>query len=854
MTRHIPLLFWWQTVRDLRRHPLLALLNVLSIALGLTVYLAIQISNGSANRAFAATVDLVAGKAHLEVRGSVNETLWPKLEANPEVAAVTGIVESTVTLPDFPGEYLRIFGIDSFTSASFLTFQLSQRREDFDIEEWLGRPDGIALTAEIAQRLGLHRGDSFRVLVNGQIRSLTVTSLLDTRESPNAVEPRFAAMDIGWAQELFGKQGRLSALLILLRDPTRGEAVAAELDKLLPPDLHAQPPRQRSSQLQRMVSAFQLNLTALSMVSLLVGVFLVYNTVSASVTRRRREIGILRAMGATQNEVRALFLGEACVFGFFGIVLGCVAGFLLAPLLAGAVGKTISSLYVLVSIGKISASPAQFALAACFGIAAVLTGAWMPANDAARTDPVNALSLGAHGEQSIGRVRVWAWLGLGAVVLGGIAALAARTAAPPEFSFAAAFFVLIAWALLSPISVRLAGRAATAIASPAAILWRLASDRFARSVHRNAVTVASLATAIAMMTGLTVMIMSFRQTVVAWINSGVVADLLIAPASNEVIGLSATIPQQVVEWLRAQPDIASVDTFREQRIRASAHGGEAQSALLAVTGGVYRNNMQFADGDAARKGAQIFNGSAIAVSEPFARHWRVKEGDTLSLQTPTGLVSMPIAGVYSDYFRDEGVILIARTAFDRYWNEPDVQSLAVYVRNSEDTGAVAEAFRKTWNRSGEFNVYSNRSLRERVLSIFDQTFAITTLLRIIAVIVAVIGIFLSITTLVVERERETGTLRAIGASRGQIMRLTMQEAALMGAVAALLGIGAGCMLAVVLTDVVNPAFFGWSIRLHWPWLALVTTPLWIVLTAILAAWLPARRASLVNISQAVREE
>lgn len=854
MTRHFPLLFWWQAVRDLRQHPLLAILNVLSIALGITVYLAIQIANGSANRAFAASVDLVAGKAHLEVRGSVDETLWPKLAGHPEVAAVTGVVENTVTLPDFPGEYLRVLGVDSFTSESFLTFELYQQRQEFRMEEWLGRPDGIALTREMAQRLGLLRGDSFRVLINGEIRTLTIISILDTRDAPSAVEPRFAAMDIGWVQELSKTQGRVSALLILLHDPKRAEEIAQQLNELLPPDLRAQAPRQRSSQLQRMVSAFQLNLTALSMVSLLVGVFLVYNTVSASVTRRRREIGILRAIGATRNEVRALFLGEACVFGLIGIALGCVAGVLLSPVLAQAVSKTISSLYVLVSVGDVAPQATQFTLAAIFGIGAVLAGAWLPANDAARIDPVRALSLGAHAERSFARVGVWAGFALAAIVLAGITALATRAGAPAPLAFAAAFFVLIAWALLAPITVRTLGQLAAHAVSPAAVLWRLASDRFIRAVHRNAITVASLATAIAMMTGLTIMILSFRQTVIGWIEMGIVADLLIAPASNEVIGLSATVPPKAVEWLRTQPEVAAVDTFREQRVLVSTRNDPPKHAPMSIAGGAFRNNIQFIGGDPVRKGTKVYSGEAVAVSEPFARRWRVSEGDILTLHSPSGPVDLPIAGVYSDYTRDEGLLLISRAVFDRYWNEPGVQSLAVYLRDAAQTSVLAERFRETWNRRGEFNVYTNRTLRERVLTIFDQTFAVTALLRTIAVIVAVLGIFLSITTLVVERERETGTLRAIGASRSQIMRLTMFEAGLIGAAAALLGICSGSMLAIVLTEVVNPAFFGWSIRIFWPWSTLMSTPVWIIIAAVLAAWFPARKASRVNIAQAVREE
>src|SRR5688572_22020954 len=129
MSPQFPRIFLWHVLRHLRRHPLLALLNVLSVALGIAVYLAIQIANRSANRSFAAAVDLVAGRTHLEVRGDVDETLWPLLAQRPGVKSVTGLVESVVTLPDWPGEYLRVIGVDLFTGEPFRTFEIGATGE-----------------------------------------------------------------------------------------------------------------------------------------------------------------------------------------------------------------------------------------------------------------------------------------------------------------------------------------------------------------------------------------------------------------------------------------------------------------------------------------------------------------------------------------------------------------------------------------------------------------------------------------------------------------------------------------------------------------------------------------------------
>jgi len=226
----------------------------------------------------------------------------------------------------------------------------------------------------------------------------------------------------------------------------------------------------------------------------------------------------------------------------------------------------------------------------------------------------------------------------------------------------------------------------------------------------------------------------------------------------------------------------------------------------------------------------------------------------LKLATPRGPAEFEVAGIYSDYTRDQGVMLMARDNFDRWWNDPKVESLAVYLQPGAAADSLAEAFRKQFSESGEFAIYPNRGLRQRILSIFDQTFAVTYVLRSVAILVAVAGIFLSMTALAAEREREIGVFRAVGASRWQVQRLLMTEAGMLGAIATVLGLAAGLLLAMVLTWVVNPAFFGWTIVLHLPWESLFATPLWIIPTALVAAWHPAWRASQSAIATAVREE
>lgn len=854
MTPHLWRIFLWQVVRDVRRHPLLAALNVFSVALGIAVYLAIQIANQAANHSFAATVDFVAGKAQLEVRGEVDENLWPQLAHADGVTAATGIVEGIATLPDFPGDYLRIVGVDLFSGERFRTFSPRTDSATWNLESWLGQSGVVALPEEFARTHHLKPGDHFRVTANGEIREFTLLTTIDTSASP-MTNPRFALMDIGWVQELFGRPGKLSAVQLLLEHPDHAAEVAARLNAMLPADLRAEPPQQRSFQLQHMVSAFQLNLTALSMVSLLVGVFLIYNTIAAAVIRRRREIGILRCLGATRLEIRTLFLGEACFFGLLGIVAGSIGGIALAQVLSGAVARTITSLYVLSSIDRAWPSAAQIVIAATYGLAAVLVGAWLPASEAAEVDPVAALSLGDRMERAESRHARWSWLAPVCLLVAGAAAWLALRGGPPVLAFVGAFFVLVCSALLSPAATRLAGKSGAALTLRLDIAWKMAAQNLTRFAHRNAMTVAALSAAIAMLTGLTVMIFSFRQSVTAWIDHGIVADLLIAPAANEQVGRWAYMPDKAIDWIKARPEVLAIDTIREQPVQVKAgESAELGPAVLLTIGGEFRHNLHFRGGDDDAKAARVFGGDSVAVTESFSRRYGVGEGGHITLLTPHGAAEFPIAGVYADYSRDQGVVLMERRNFNRLWDEPGVHTLAVFLRPGASAESMANAFRAQFSREGEFAVYSNRELRGRVLAIFEQTFAITAVLRTVALLVAITGVYLSVLTLVAEREREIGTLRALGASRGQIQRLLMTESGAVGLVAALLGLAAGAALALILTNVVNPAFFGWTFDLAVPWRALLVTPIWMAAAAALAAWHPAWKAVQRNIAIAVREE
>ncbi|MFM8657639.1 MAG: hypothetical protein ACKOD5_10995 [Chthoniobacterales bacterium] len=276
MTRHWPRILFRQAARHLRHRKLLAAMNVLSVALGVCVFLAIMIANQSANRSFRAGVELVAGKADLEVRGPLDEALLPRIASTPGVAAATPVINGILTLRDHPGEYLRVLGVDPFTNPSFETFRMVQPDgASVDVETWLREPDALALIREMAARLHLKPDDALRVTFGGRSGELKARFILVPDDPAALADIRTASMDIGWAQERLGRVGKLDSVQILLEKNADPSVVAEALRSLVPRDVVVAAPKQRSEQIGKMISSFQLNLTALSLVSMLVGMFLV---------------------------------------------------------------------------------------------------------------------------------------------------------------------------------------------------------------------------------------------------------------------------------------------------------------------------------------------------------------------------------------------------------------------------------------------------------------------------------------------------------------------------------------------------------------------------------------------------
>jgi putative ABC transport system permease protein len=395
-------------------------------------------------------------------------------------------------------------------------------------------------------------------------------------------------------------------------------------------------------------------------------------------------------------------------------------------------------------------------------------------------------------------------------------------------------------AVAAPLLRRLAGT-----------LGRLAAGTVTRSVARTGVAVAALAVAVSVTIGVGLMIRSFRGTVLDWLDLTLRSDVFVFAPSIGGARAQPVVSADVAPRLAAVPGVAWVETFRSVRVGSPL--GEVNLAVADPRRARDTRLYRFAEGDPARTWDRVREG-AVVVTEPFAfRHRLPGRGATVTLHTDRGPRAFPVAGVFYDYATEQGTVFMSREVYERYWDDRAVSSLGVHLAKDASLDAVVRALRAAVAGSA-LQVVPNRALRAQALRVFDRTFAVTEALRLLAVVVAFVGVWSALMALQVERTREHATLAAIGLSAPQQTALALLETGLMGAAAGVLSLPLGLLLAHVLVGVINVRSFGWTMRLDLdPWLfveALAVS----VGAAMLASVYPLVRLQRRSLAEALRQD
>lgn len=832
-----------------------SLLGILGIALGTAVYLGISLSAASALRSFQDGVTAVAGKAQWRLArpgAPVPESLFLQVRRLPEVKAAAPVVESVLELAGPHQGLALLLGIDPFSEWAFRTYEFlgDDKPTSQIMTDFLTRPKGVLVSDRLAERLKIKRGDLLPVIAGSRREELQVMGVFRAERGLYPLEGAVLLMDIAWAQELLNRVGQVDYLDVIGND---AENLAERLKAVLPAGVEVSWPGAQARQMEGLVASYRLNLSVLSAIALFVGMFLIYQSVTLSVVRRRREIGLLRTLGMPKGQVLVLFLTEGAVSGLVGGLVGLGLGFFMAKGALRLMSQTLTSLYTPVAARELTLSAPLFLKAWVLAVAATLLAALIPALEASRTRVRAVWHREELEERLESRAPVVALGGLAALLLAGFLAFRENPGGPPLPGFAAAFLILLAFALLTPLAARLLGRVARI---PLQQLLGLSGDLGCRylagSLSRSAVSIAALACALGMLIAVAVMIGSFRQTVDQWISRAISGDIFFGPAIFSTAAYDHYLPPEVVAELREDPEIEDIYLYRCVRIPFRDRfilviGGSLE--VLARHGGLW-----FRQGDGPRLMLTAREQGQVMISEPLASTFGYREGDSLVLPTPSGEQRLTVAGVFYDYRTDGPSVWMDISLFRRFWQDHHLNAVRLYLKDKSRVGQYQARLQERYGRRYRLLALSHADLRRGILRIFDDTFALTYALEGVAVVVAVFGIISTFLVLIMDRERELALLQALGASRGQIMGTVLVESGLASFLSYIIGAAAGSLLALLLILVINRQAFGWTIRLFFTPEIYWQTFLLILGLGLASGAFPAWRAIQPHLAAILKEE
>ncbi len=841
-------LFYRLIVRPLLREPWRSGLTVFAVSLGVAVVLAIELAGNAAAGSFQSSLETLAGNTNLEVTASggvpdeivgILARLPYPIQIHPRIEDYAVLVDTRTTVP--------VIGLDLISESN------NESAQNFHAQVAPGSEDPGTLTPDdsiwVGSSLGKRAGDRLQLLMNDHTREYTVRGVFDDRKE--GVSP--IVIDIAAAQRELGRIGRVDR--VLLRVPAEPSLAAwqSKIGNTLPEGVQVKLEGSGTAENRRMLGAFRWNLRILSYVALVVGAFLIYNTISVSVVQRRPEIGILRALGASRRAVLLAFLGEAVCFGFLGALLALPLGRAMASAAVRLLSATVQSLYVSSRPGALALTGWSVALASGSGIVLATLSALSPAREASMVSPVEAMARGRR--EYVARVQKGRDLLL-ALALGITSALTSRlpaVAGKPLFGYLSAILLIGASVFAIPALVDLVSRTSSQLLGLVfGVEALLAARSLAGSLRRTSVLVGALATAVAMMTSVAIMVGSFRQTVLVWMDDQLPADLYLRPAGQEAADRHPTIAPEFADALLQLPGVSAVDRYRAYEISYHNSPVTLAGADLRVMRDFRKSD--FLSGTQPNEVlAQLQEPDTAIISEPFSNKYKVLRGQKINVPMGRRLVALRVVDVYYDYASERGVITVSRENLLRYLPDPAPSNVAVYARPGTDLDRLRQQIEKA-AAGRNILLFSNRDLRNEAIQVFDRTFAITYALEAVAIVVAVMGIAGALLALVIDRRRELSLLRFLGAARVQIWKIILTEAGLLGLLANIAGLSLGFFLSLVLIYVINKQSFGWTIQFHWPVAVLMGALTVVYVATVLAGIYPARIATSLNPIEVIHEE
>ena len=777
-----------------RKHRLRSALTVAGIALGVAVFVAVHAANRSIFSAFQQTVNQIAGATQLQVSAGefgFPEEILEKVQATPGVRVAVPVIEAAVdTGLDGQGNLL-ILAVDMTGDRSLRDYELESGDEAVidDPLVFLAQPDSLMVTREFAERNGLEANSRLPLVTMEGPKQFVVRGIMKPGGFGKAFGGNLAVMDIYAAQKMLGRGRKFDRIDVGLEEGMTLDQGREALRRALGPGFEIEPPSSRGQHFEALLKGYTVSLNISSLFALFIGMFIIYNSFSIAVTQRRSEIGILRALGATQAQVRWLFLGESVAAGLAGSAAGVAGGAVMAHFSARYISGFLEQVFGVSQ--RPGGAPLGFGMAiagVAAGVAASMLAAWIPSRSAARVDPVQALQKGKYQVLSAGenRIRRWAaFLCLAASV--GLMAFG-RT---PTLFYAAYLLAVLTAVLFAPAwTLWLSRLLRPALRWVRPVEGTLAADSLIQAPRRTSATVSAVMLSLAMVIGFGGMSGAIYVSVNEWLEGTLNPDLFVMASQNFSLR-SFTFPASLGEEIGKTEGIDEVHLVRHARVPVRGTPVSVVSVEVDKLG--RRVRQKPIEGDREQMYRLTSQGKGIMVSDSFAGLRGIQHGETIELPTPSGLLRLPVVGITRDYTNQQGSVMIDRAVYRQWWKDDAVNVMRVYVKPGV---APADAKRRILERFGGVRrlfVLENDEVRKEVLRLTDQWFGMTYNQIAVAVLVAVLGIVNTLTVSITDRRRELGVLQSVGGLRQQVRHTVWMEAVGIGLLGLILGLAFGAV-------------------------------------------------------------
>lgn len=830
---------------------------------GICLGVAAIVSIGTVNRSILASLtdsfNQVTGKAQIQITGAQSgfpESLVEKVQDVPGVEYAVPVIEADGMFVSGKERSVMILGVDVLVDAQMREYSLTGDSADIpDPLLFLARPDSILVTRAMAEREGFKIDQKIQVQTVDGTRTFQIRGILNPEGPAKAMGGNLAVMDIYAAQMAFGKEGRVDRIDVSVRPGEDLEKVKKAVAAALPQGYTVDTPSGRSKQVADMLARFQDNLDVISYLAIFVGMYLIYNAVSISVVHRRREIGILRALGARRKEILLLFLGETLVMALIASALGVALGLFLASSLVKGLSNFVSMFYVRSAATTLQLTGFYPVVGFASGLLASLLAALFPARTSTRISPASAIRSVPYAEETFFTSRRLNILGVSCLFLSLLVFAFYELAGDSPIAKHKALLIgaqlvfAVGISLFTPAFLKgfvsIFNRFFSRILGAAG---RLAGLNLRKNLTRNAVAVAAVFFGIAVFVASSGYVHSVRSSVLQWLDAIVKADILIT-ASHPSVSINAQaipLPVDMVPRLKEVPGVETIIPWRKAFITYSGRKVFISASRLAL----YPERRERGKKSSPAGSTEPTGANRVVVNETFAAIFKVQKGDVLNLPTPAGLAAFRVAKIVVDYTSDSGVIGMDIETYQRHWGDRLCNAFFVILAPGAKVEAVRSDIQRHLSEKSNLYVVSALEFKREIRKVLDRTFFLNYALNVITLLIACLGIIVALLASVMERTREIGVLRAVGMLKRQIYGVVVLESALMGLAGGVLGSVAGIVAGWLNLEGFFVTNWG-SAQYYLPFTSIVWALLLSTGLAALAGIIPARRAAKTNIVEAL---